>query len=220
MSDRGRAALILGHNRQELLTQAIAAIQPQVDAVLVIDNASSPKLEAPAEVNLLYLPDQPPNIYRFWNRGFDFWESHFTGRPYDLAVLCDDAIVPAGWFEAVTSAMRHFRVVAGSNHPDWALHYEPVVKHDMDGDIGRRMCAWAFVMASEPRVRAPETMAWWYGDTAIDIDLRRAGGTVLIGGYPVPNRQPNFYTVTKPELGAQTGRDREAFAARYGSVPW
>ena len=57
-----RAAFIVAHGRQELLDQCIAAISPQVDRILVLDNASKPELEVPEDVTLLRLPDQPPNL--------------------------------------------------------------------------------------------------------------------------------------------------------------
>ena len=205
---RGRAAFIVAHNRQELLDQTVAAIQPQVD-----------KLTVPEGVGLMYVPDQPPNLARFWNMGLDFYEYWYQGAPYDLAILCDDAIVPAGWFANVADAMRETHTAAGSSNP-WGRPHFPLVKHDMDGDIANRMCSWAFIVDGASRARADESMHWWWIDTDFDVSLRRNGGTVLIGTHPVPNQQPNYYTNLKPELGEQAGRDRAAFALKHGRTPW
>ena len=113
---RGRGAFILAHGRQELLNRAIDAIRPQVDTVMVCDNASEPRLTVPEGVGLMFVPDQPPNLAKFWNIGLDFFAYwfHAQGWPYDVAVLCDDAIVPEGWFTAVTQAMRETGASAGS----------------------------------------------------------------------------------------------------------
>jgi len=218
---RGRGALILAHDRQELLNQTIEAIRPQADTVMVIDNASDPPLKIPEGVGSMFIPDQPPVLSRFWNMGLDWfvrwYDSQGRGLNYDVAVLCDDAPPPSGWFAAVTEAMRETGAVAGSSSP-WS---QPrVMKYEMDSDIRNRMCSWAFIMDGASGVRADESMHWWYFDTSMDIDLRRTGGTVLIGTHPVQNIQPNFFTVTKPNLNEQAGRDGARFAELYGRLPW
>jgi hypothetical protein len=211
----------MAHNRQELLDQTIDAIRPQVDTVMVLDNASNPKLTVPDGVGSMYIPDQPPNLARWWNIGLDFM-AHWYGSlraEYDVALLCDDAIVPEGWFTAVTNAMRETNTVAGSSNP-WGRPHGYLTKFDMDSDISNRMCSWAFIVDGASKVRADESMHWWWFDTDFDVQCRRAGGTVLIGTHPVPNQQPNFYTNAKPELGEQAGRDRAAFASKHGGTPW
>lgn len=217
--ERSRAAFIVAHNRQQLLNQTIHAIRPQVDTLMVLDNASDPKLVVPEGVGLMYVPDQPPNLARWWNMGLDFYDYWYQGKPYDVAVLCDDAIVPEGWFSAVTRAMRSTGVSAGSSNP-WNWPMEPTVKRDMDGDIMQRMCSWAFIVDGASQVRADESMQWWWFDTDFDIALRRERGTVLIGGWPVPNQEPGRYTNEKPNLGEQAGKDRATFVAKHGRVPW
>lgn len=218
-TSRGRGALILAHNRQAFLTQAIEAIKPQVDTIMVLDNASEPKLAVPDGVGTLYIEEQPPNLAKFWNMGLNFFRLWFEGRPHDIAVLCDDAIAPAGWFATVTKAMRQTDATAGSANPFGHMH-EPVVKRDMDSDIMHRMCSWAFVVDNTRGVRADESMHWWFFDTDFDIQCRRNGGTVLVDGPAVPNGQPNHYTNVKPELGEQAGRDRSTFEAKWGRCPW
>lgn len=216
---RGRGAFIVAHNRQELLDETIAAIQPQVDTVMVLDNASNPKLVVPEGVGTMYVPEQPPNLAKFWNMGLDFFAYWFRNHPYDVALLCDDAVVPEGWFSAVTAAMRETKTTAGSTNP-WGRPHFPLVKREMDSDISNRMCSWAFIVDGSSKVRADESIHWWWFDTDFDIACRRDCGTVLIGTHPVPNLQPNHYTNLKPELSEQAGRDRETFAAKHGCVPW
>jgi hypothetical protein len=218
---RGRGAFIMAHNRQELLDQTVAAIRPQVDTVMVMDNASNPKLTVPAGVGTMYVPDQPPNLARFWNMGLDFMRYWYgkQGWEYDVALLCDDAIVPEGWFAAVTEAMRETGTTAGSSNP-WGRPHQPILKYEMDGDISNRMCSWAFIIDGSRPIRADESMHWWWFDTDFDISCRRDRGTVLISAWPVPNQQPNYYTNTKPELGERAGKDREVFVAKHGRAPW
>lgn len=216
---RGRASFIVAHGRQELLDQAVAAIRPQVDAVMVLDNASQPKLTVPDDIFSMFIPTQPPNLARWWSIGIDFFQTWYGSQPYDLAILCDDAIAPEGWFSAVTQAMQETGTVAGSTNP-WGYQHAPIIKRDMDGDIMHRMCSWAFIMDGSCQARADESMHWWWFDSDLDISMRRAGGTVLIGGWPVPNREPNRFTNEKPELAARAGLDQAAFVAKHGRAPW
>ena len=67
-----RYAIVLTHNRPELLRQCIDAIEPQANLVLVIDNASDPPATytgTSTKVKVLHVPDQPPNLAALWNRG-------------------------------------------------------------------------------------------------------------------------------------------------------
>lgn len=230
-----RYALVLTHNRPELLAECVAAIGPQVDVVLVIDNASNPPVDhatLPASpehpVVVMAVPDQPPNLARMWNLGIDVLtkmhdaKMHHDGAdpgPWWIAFLCDDAIVPAGWFQAVVDGMTATGAAAGCSNP-WGTPHPPQLKTAPDSDLMGRMVGWAFILDATKNLRADETMHWWWLDTDADWQARAAGGMVMIGGFPVPNRLPNDYTNSRPELGQQAGCDREAFQARWGWVPW
>lgn len=212
------AAIILTHSRPELLAQTIAAIRPQVDRVIVIDNASDPPAQVERGVTLVQIPDQPPNLARFWNAGIAMAVQ--SGATY-VAVLCDDAIVPDGWFAAVTSAMAEHGAAAGCSDP---FGYMPVgqtrVKTEPDSAIMERMPGHAWVLDPASGVRGDESMLLWYCDTSADWEARKAGGMVMVGGYPVPNAMPSGFMLTHPELIHQTGLDGEAFVRRWGWRPW
>jgi hypothetical protein len=218
MYDRPRVAMITTHNRPELLQQCVEAIKPQVDSVLVLDNASLPPADLP-DVDILYIPDQPPHLARFWNTGFEIIEQTLQTRDWYAAVLCDDAIAPEGWVEAVIVGMQETGAAIGCSNP-WGLPHDPVLKTQPDHDIRGRMIGWAFVLDGSRDVRPDETMRWWYFDTDLDFQARANGGFVMVGGFPVPNIHPGQYTNEREELGAQTSKDREAFASKYGWVPW
>ena len=224
-----RFAIVLTHNRPELLTQCIATIGPQVDMVIIIDNASNPPAQVAMDENwrtvILRVPDQPPNISRMWQLGIDEALSTFKAaerlegreKPY-VAVLCDDTIVPPGWFAAITEAMASTGSVIGCSNP-WGYEHEPRVKTQPDGLIGERMPGWAWVLDLDSPVRPDESLPWWFGDTDVDWQARLAGGMVMIGGYAVPNIHPNENSL-RPELAEQCGKDGVTFAAKWGWRPW
>jgi len=219
--ERVRCALILTHNRPELLRAGIEAILPQVDQLLIFDNASSPPSDIPKDsrVASFYWPEQPPNIARMWNIGWDLLASITHNEPRDIAMLCDDVIVPGDWYARVVAGMRETGATAGCANP-WGRQHAPVVKTAPDSDIAGRMVGWAYVIDGDRGIRADETMHWWWQDTSVDFDCRINGGMVMVGGPAAPNSRPGDYTNTIPGLGEQTGRDREAFRKRWGYVPW
>lgn len=216
-----RFAIILTHNRHELLKQCLDAIQPQVDQVLVIDNASNPRVDAiGVKGAVMYVPDQPPNLSDLWNRGFRWIEwSPNRAEEWDVAMLCDDVTVPEGWFHAVSSCMRAHGAAAGSTH-SWHPVSVPIVKTHPDGDIYNRMQGSAFVLAGEKGLRADETMHWWWCDTDLDFMARLKGGMVIAPGLTAHNIHPNDFTNRVPGLAEQAARDGQTFAMKWGGRPW
>lgn len=216
-----RYAIILTHNRHELLFQAVVALKPQADLILVIDNASDPPVDQDSlDVDVLHVEDQPPNLSRFWNIGLDFIQDHWVTIPqWDVAILCDDVTVPEDWYGEVSSCMRAFAAAAGSTH-QWSPVDSPILKTAPDSDIANRMCGWAFVLAGEKGLRADEDLKWWFCDTDLDWQARANGGMVICPGPVAHNIHPNDFTSRVPGLAEQAGQDGQTFARKYGSRPW
>ena len=230
-----RFAVILTHNRPELLDQCVAAIGPQVDMVIVVDNASDPpvKLEDVTcdgidaghpdgdvhwRTTLITVPDQPPNLSKLWRTGID--AAIELGAAH-IAVLCDDAIAPPGWFDAVAAAMIETGSVVGCSDPFGHLPPgQTRVKREPDSAIMERMPGWAWVLDPVSPVRPDGALHWWFGDTDIDWQARKAGGMVMVGGFPVPNLRPNDFTNSVPGLATRAGLDGEAFVIKHGWRPW
>jgi hypothetical protein len=222
-----RFAVVLTHNRPQLVIECVAAIGPQVDVTIVIDNASTPPVELDSlpssedhNVALIRVPDQPPNLAVLWNKGIDLAAViglHTQGRR--IAFLCDDALVPPGWFDAVTAAMTATGAPVGCSNP-FGHEHEPRVKTAPDSDIAGRMPGWAWILNPESGIRADETMRWWWLDTDVDMQARAAGGMVMAGGFPVFNQRPNDFTNTVPGLAEQAGDDGRTFEAKWGYRPW
>lgn len=239
-----RFAVILTHNRPELLRQTWAAIGPQVDVVIIIDNASEPAIcaddFASATTGGTWLTavatetTQPPNLSQMWLDGIEMakrmWELNqlddddsTAPRPY-VAVLCDDAPPPGGWFEAVTAAMAARRAegsdcVIGCSAPQgYEFAGPPRVKTARDSDLGGRMPGWAWIVDPTYPVRPDPRFAYWWGDTDVDIAARDAGGMLTIGSHAVPNLVPNGWTGRMVE---QIAVDSQRFVDKYGGWrPW
>src|SRR5262245_59208494 len=131
-------------------------------------------------------------------------------------MLCDDADVPPDWVRPLVTAMRERGAAAACTRPipDYLLKTQP------DNDIWRRMPGHAFTLRGEVGLRADERLRWWWCDTDLDWKARAAGGMLVVPGPEVENTRPNDFTVNKPELGEQAGRDGQTFQEIWGWRPW
>ncbi len=228
-----RFAVITAHNRPEMLAATVAAIGPQVDAVIIVDNASCPPVRADQLAGdrtwvtlILPVDEQPPNLSRNWNVGIRAAvQTHeaatLSGQPY-VAVLGDDTIPPPGWFARVTEAMASTGAVVGCSNPWGGLH-PPRVKTQPDRNLGERMPGWAWILDPLSPVRPDERLRWWWGDTDVDWQGRLAGGMVMVSGAPVANVEPDHWIRVRPELAAQARLDGATFGEKwsaYGGCPW
>lgn len=219
-------ALIITHNRPVQLTDCVNFIAPQVDSVIILDNASDPPVDesfwGDEAIKVMHIPDQPPNIAAMWNTGWDYIERgmrHLGRSQWNVAMLCDDVYVPPDWMARVSSFMRDTASIAGAAHGAREIS-TGFVKREPDRDIWNRMQGAAYVIAGEYNIRADESMHWWWCDTDIDWQCRMAGGVAIAPGPIAVNTRPNDFTNAKPELGHQAGLDGQAFATKWGFRPW
>ena len=220
-----RAAVIPTRDRHDLLTECVGSVIDQVDQVIIIDNLSAPPVDVDqwhGKVGAVRLPLDPPNISTFWNVGIALADSnaHATGATaWDIAVLNSDVVVPPGWVEQLSTAMRSTSAVLA--YPDQhggtrqILHTkaEPI-------DLRQRITGYAYMLRGEHGLRFDEDLAWWYGDDSADWTAREQGGALLVPGIPVDHRCPNGSLYERPELEQQTVLDRETFRRKWGRTPW
>lgn len=214
-------------DRPEAFARCLAAVGPQVDLVVVVAHMNPTYVGALALstahehfVQIDYAED-PPNISRMWNRGLALSRSWMRGAyaydSYDVAVLNDDAIVPADWFDTITAAMRKtgaaagFALSSGQHAP--ILHTQP-----RPTNLHTVMTGWAFILDGDKHLFADEQFEWWYGDTSLDWEARTRGGVIGVPGLPMEHLYPNSTTVG--ELAEIAGQDRQRFAAKHGQTPW
>jgi hypothetical protein len=178
-----------------------------------------PEVQEPVFLDEHVIREPELNISKWWNQGLALIESHARGvghKRWDVAIVNDDAIVPDGWFHAVSATMRQLNVAAGCSGGQNTM---PVL-HTQPGPVNlwTRMQGFAFVLAGEKGVRANEQLKWYFSDDHVDWMARRAGGMVMIPGYHVEHRHPNAQLTG--ELQAQTALDAAAFQAYWGMRPW
>lgn len=225
MSGLFRAVIIPTRNRHDLLADCINSVIDQVDRVIVIDNLSDPPIDPEpwhGKVGVVSLPIDPPNISTLWNVGISLADSqaHRAGaKEWDIAVLNSDVVVPPGWAETLSTAMRTTTAVLA--YPDQHGGQQQILHTKAEPiDLRQRITGFAFMLRGEHGLRFDEDLAWWYGDDSADWTAREQGGALLVPGVPVEHRCPNISTHERPELLEQTGRDRETFARKWGRTPW
>lgn len=217
---------IVPSNGRECLTDCIDAVIKQVDKVIVVATDRQARGMTSWFDQLIILNDEGPrNISRWWNRGLDYvhrtTDQHILvddkpwHQKYDVAVLNDDAIVPEGWFDAVSGAIRQMGVAAGCS----GGHGMPVL-HTQPGpvDLSTRMQGFAFVLAGERGLRAHEELRWWFTDDYLDWESRKLGGMVMVPGFHVNHLYPNGQMT--PELHEAIAQDAQKFVDIYGMRPW
>jgi hypothetical protein len=220
-----RAAVIPTRNRHDLLADCINSVADQVDRVIVIDNQPQPPIDPDpwhGKVGVAAVPIDPPNISTLWNVGLalaDAQAHQHGAEQWDIAVLNSDVVVPPGWVERLSHAMRSTTAVLA--YPDQhggtrqILHTkaEPI-------DLRQRITGFAYLLRGETGLRLDESMAWWFSDDSLDWEAREKGGALLVPGIPVEHRCPNGSMYERPELQEQAGRDRATFEAKWGRTPW
>lgn len=219
-----RFAIIPSNNRP-CVRDCVTAIAPQVDYVVVIwtgGAAGSDSFTSGIHPQMVSLNDPGDiNISRWFNRGLNHAELATTldpesGNKWDVAILNDDAIVPEGWFDAVSAKMREMKVAAACS--GGAAVSMPVL-HTQPGPvpIHTRMYGPAFMVAGELGLRANEELKWWFTDDWMDWESRKLGGMVMIPGYQVQHLHPNGQMTG--ELQEQVSRDATRFKEIYGMMP-
>ncbi|GAA1281272.1 glycosyltransferase family 2 protein [Saccharothrix xinjiangensis] len=217
------------HNRNELVLELVQSLELPAERVLIIDNASNPpvppapsidEFNPPPPVATLLLDfEQPPNLSRLWNLGIDWAEKQAGGREHAVAVLNDDVVLPPLFLDYMVSALR--QTGADIAFPD--QHGRVGLLHrTIPGPVPlrERMTGYAFVLRGGVGLRADERFRWWCGDDDLEWQALERGGTVCVGGIGVQHLYPDRSTRSRPELEAQTHRDRTAFVQKWGRAPW
>lgn len=219
-----RVAVIPTRDRHDMLRDCINSVAWQVDTVFVIDNGSAPPIDGSAwpNVTVLPLPEDPPNISRLWNCGLGAGRRAARGvgslSEWDAAVLNSDVVVPPGWVEALSSAMRSTTAVLA--YPDQCGGTQQILHTKAEPvDLRQRITGYAYMLRGESGLRADESMAWWFSDDSLDWEARELGGALLVPGIPVEHRDPNGSMRDRPELNEQAARDRDTFIALHGKAP-
>jgi hypothetical protein len=198
------------------------AIQPQVDYVVLVYTRQWRDGDLTPAHGAVKCDLGSVNISRWWNVGLDTARTAFPNHmdphtKWDVAILNDDAIVPEGWFDAVSGAMRTMQVAAGCSGGQGSM---PVLQ-TVPGPVGlqNRLQGFAFILAGELGLRANEEIRWHFSDDYIDYESRKLGGMVMVPGYHVRHLHPDQQV--SPAMAIMCAEDAQKFHDLYnGAMPW
>lgn len=207
-------------NRPEVLVRSVNAVGAQVQGYVdIVHNSPTDWLEVdtcyPTSTAWMS-PDEPVNLSKMWNRGLDMaarQAAWLGAKEWDVAIINDDAVIPEGWFDAVSTGMRDVRGAAACSGPVGVVHHNPgpVPLHT-------RLQGYAFMLAGELGLRANEDIYWYFTDDYLDWESRKLGGMVMVQGFPVEHLHPNGQMT--PEIHVQCAKDAQTFFDLYGMRPW
>lgn len=203
-------------DRLFILDRCLAAISPQVDGIVVVDNSTDGIVlrEWPtARCVVLHESQQPPNLSHLWNLGI---KTAYREDATYVAVLNDDAVVPPTWLNDIVGAMQRHCCVAGSyGARSFVVHRTPGAT-----PLSQRLAGYAFVLHAERYLLADERLQWWCGDNDLDMQARLRGGTVVLAGDPVKHLFPDKSTRESRALQLRTREDMRLFIEKWGFRPW
>ncbi len=195
------------------LYDCIAALRGQVDGIIAVVNGGYNGTDL-RDASVMRDRNPSPNISRWWNLGLIAAQAKAQVRGQDrwnVLVINDDTIMGPGSVAVLTAGLRKY----------------PTAQMAFPGDRERllvepgpdRVTGWCFALAGEGGLRFDERMRWWYSDNMGDWQARLTGGTAVVPGVGHTHLHPNGYTVERPELGEQAGRDRDVFMSVWGRLP-
>lgn len=184
---------VIPTNGRDVFWEALYAAASQCDGVIVVANNGF-EMRDDHHVRVIS-SDNPSNIHRWWNAGMDV-------VPHDAhtLVLNDDCILGPNAVQQLSAALD----ASGAE-----------IAHPHVPDGRERIAGWCWMLRAGSTLRADETFGWWWGDDDLQ---RRAAGVIAVGGIDVEHRFPNQFTVTRPDLQAQAGHDRETFLHKWGNT--
>lgn len=217
MTEPARYAIVPTRNRHAYIVHLAESLREQKINVVVLDNGSDPPLDGRVlGVDMLTDPEQPPNVARFWNLLFDRvakLAAAAGAAQWDVAVLNDDALIPAGWFDITATALRRHGTAVAAHTGAGPRFRSRYLLTELDNDFRTRLCPHAFIVRGEVGLRADESMRWWFFDTDFDWQAREAGGVLCVPGPRTANALANASTVAG--LWDQAQADQDTFMAKW-----
>lgn len=222
-----RTWAVVPSNGRPMLDDLIGSLKEQVYDVIVIANTwqrdGSPLVLETSAVGVVVEDGREDrNISRWWNLGIDTAARHaewLGDAEWNVLVVNDDVVCPPGFVDTLAGRMRATTAVLA--YPDQAGGRTEIL-HTQAAPVplSQRITGYAFMLRGETGLRADESLVWWAGDDDLGLQAQAAGGALLVPGIPVQHRAPDVQTNASPELTAQTCRDMDTFAAKWGVRPW
>jgi len=206
------------HNRRDMLRELLDELNYDPNHIILVDNNSEPPLNQDFSDQGIIVWETERNIQHLWNVGWRSVEVRATG-PYAIAFLNSDAWVSLDTLRVMVGCLDSLDASVVSPDSCSILMPGGFIRKTTPGPVPWQhlMAGYGFVVRGELQTRFDERFVWWYGDNDFDWQARREfGGTVLVSGVQIGNRDADGAQRDYPELCEQTNRDRIAFINKWG----
>lgn len=198
------------------LHDCVAALRDQVDLIVLVGNNGYADEDMDHGTAMAYDADPSPNVSRWWNLGLNGVQrtAGIAGHDrWNVLVINDDTIMAPGSVAKLAEGLRAWGDRAQMAFPGpWdQLFTEPGPD---------RVTGWCFMLRGEGGLRMDEELKWWTSDNSADWEARMTGGTAMVTGVDHQHLHPNGYTVARPDLTEQAGRDMARFVEKWGRPAW
>ena len=197
------------------LHDCVAALWDQVDLTVLVCTNGYDGLNTATPVAQVHDTEPVPNISRWWNRGLNAIAGLAQNKQLDrwnVLVVNDDTIMAPGSVEVLTAGLRR--------HDGAQLAFPGSVEKLLTQPGPDRITGWCFALRGEGGLRMDEELVWWASDNDLDWQARQRGGTVSVPGVDHQHLYPNGYTVARPDLTEQAGKDMARFVEKWGRPAW
>jgi len=225
-------------SKRRLRTDLLAlvdSLRDQAHGVVVVDNNDerdgavddeiAARGFAGARLQHIHLPGYPPNLSRLYNAGVEVVDALMASlgtERYNVCLLNDDVVVPAGWAVSLEKALRG--TPAAMAYTDRLGRSVLALMTAPPPDFSHTATLWACMLRGELKLRYDEQFVWWYGDNDIDLRCRLDhGGTIAVPGPMPDHTHPSEETFNDPVLSRIANTDDAArfnakWAARMASL--
>ena len=211
--------VIPAHDRQGMLAELLGTLDVSPAHVFLIDNNSDRPLHHDFGQSAIVVQYGDRNIQAMWNFGWELASKAADGKPYAVAFLNSDAMTSAETLVRMTDALDTLNASLVSSDYSRLLYDGGILRKRIPGPVSWEcaMSGWGFVVRGELQSRFDEQFVWWYGDPDFEWRARQEfGGSVVLGGAYIENRDANGAQRDFPELNFQCDRDRVAFINKWG----
>lgn len=211
-------------DRHEMIAALVGQLVEQVgepEQIFIFDNESNPPQPMWGDVRPIHAPNR--TVCRMWNDGLDLAEEHARSRghkEWNVAVLNSDLRLRPNTLHTLARGLRSRPGVAIAYPNLYGIPYKEIGEVDNPNYAGQTMAGYCWMLAGETGLRCDEQFQYWYFDSDIERQARKAGYNVIcVGACREPEHLDPGGHISDPGRLEQIHADEARFAAKWGVDP-
>ncbi len=190
--------------------------------IFVFDNESNPPQPTWGSVRPIPAPDT--GVFEMWNRGLDMAEDRARANKHlqwNVLVANSDLAIAPNTLHTLARGLRSRPGVAIAYPNIYGVPYKEIAEIDNPNYAQQTMAGYCWMLAGETGLRIDEQFIYWYGDSDIERQARKAGYNVIcVGACREPaHLDPGGHVTREAHRLAQAHEDEARYAAKWGHDP-